>query len=56
LDENETWQIEAIDPRDLASLVRAAIKERLDRGQYAAVLAQELETRQDVLSRLGLAR
>jgi hypothetical protein len=56
LDENETWQIEAIDPRDLASLVRAAIEERLDRGQYAAVLAQELETRQDVLSRLGLAR
>jgi hypothetical protein len=54
-DGNETWQIEAIDPRELAAIVRAAIEERLDHEQYAAVLAQELETRQDVLSRLGLA-
>ena len=52
---NETWQIEAIDPRDLAAIVRTAIEERLDREQYAAVLAQELETRQHVFSRLGLA-
>jgi hypothetical protein len=50
----ETWQLEALDPRELANLVRAAIKERLDRAHYEAVLAEEGAARQAVLSRLGL--
>jgi hypothetical protein len=50
----ETWQLEALGPRELANLVRAAIKERLDRAHYEAVLAEEGAARQAVLSRLGL--
>ena len=51
---NETWQIEALDPRELANIVRSAIEQRLDRAVYEAVLAEETEARQTVLSRLGL--
>jgi hypothetical protein len=48
----ETWQAEALDPRTLAEIVTAAIEERIDRELYEAVLEEEEEARQDVLSRL----
>jgi hypothetical protein len=53
-DGHETWQLEALDPRELAHIVRAVIEGRLDRTQYEAVLAEEGKARQAVLSRLGL--
>jgi hypothetical protein len=54
-DGNRTFQLEALDPRTLASIVRGAIDERLDMAAYEAVLAAEEKARQEVLSRLGLA-
>jgi len=51
---NETWQLEALDPRELANIVRSAIEQRLDHALYQAVLAEETEARQAALSRLGL--
>jgi hypothetical protein len=51
---NETYQAEALDPRDLANIVRQAIESRLDMAAYHRVLAEEQEARQDVLSRMGL--
>lgn len=51
-DGQETWQAEALDPRTLADIVRAAIEERIDREVCEAVLEEEEEARQDVLSRL----
>jgi hypothetical protein len=50
---NETWQIEALDPVDLAQIVRTAIDERIDREIYEAFLADEKKARLVVLSRLG---
>jgi hypothetical protein len=49
---NETWQAEALDPRTLADIVTAAIEQRIDRAIYEAVLEEEEEARQGVLSRL----
>jgi hypothetical protein len=51
---NETYQAEALDPRDLADIVRSAVEAQLDRALYEAVLLEEHEARQAVLSRLGL--
>jgi hypothetical protein len=48
----ETWQAEALDPRTLAAIVAAAIDERIDREIYEAMIEEEEEARQDVLSRL----
>jgi hypothetical protein len=53
--DSETWQLEALDPGDLARLVREAIETRLDLGLYEAVLREETESRQGVISRLGLS-
>ena len=53
--DTETWQVEALDPNDLARLLEEAILARLDRGIYEAVLAEQEETRQDVLSLLGMS-
>jgi hypothetical protein len=50
---NETWQIEALDPRELANIVRMAIEGRLDRAIFDEVIAQEEDIRQAVLSQLG---
>jgi hypothetical protein len=52
---NETFQAEALDPADLAEIVRTAIEARIDRRIYEEVLAEEREARQAVLSRLGVA-
>jgi hypothetical protein len=51
---DETYQVEAIDPRELARILTEAITTRLDRPVYDAVLAAELEARQDVISRRDL--
>jgi hypothetical protein len=53
---SETWQLKALDPRELAGLVRAAIDERMDLNTYEIVLAEEAKARLDVLSRLGSRR
>jgi hypothetical protein len=53
-DGDETYQAEALDPLDLARIVNEAITTRLDRAVYEAVLADERDPRQDVISRLGL--
>lgn len=45
-DGNETWQLEALDPHDLAEIVRGAIEARLDRALYGRVLAEEEHARQ----------
>jgi len=37
-DGNETWQAEALDPRNLADIVRGAIEKRVDRAAYHRVL------------------
>jgi hypothetical protein len=50
---NETWQIEALDPRELANIVRTAIEARLDRAIFHEVIAEEQDIRQAVLSQLG---
>jgi len=49
---DETWQCEALDPRDLAAILREAIESRIDFEIYESVLADEEKTRQDVISRL----
>jgi hypothetical protein len=54
-DGNETYQAEALDPRDLAAIVRDAIQARLDRAIYEAILVEEEKARQDVLLRLDRA-
>jgi hypothetical protein len=53
-DGDETWQLEALDPADLAEILRTAIEERIDWQTYRGVLADEEKARQDVLSRLRL--
>jgi hypothetical protein len=52
-DSNETWQLEALDPRDLARIVGIAIEERIDRATYEAVLTDEQKARLALLSWLG---
>jgi hypothetical protein len=49
---NETWQAEALDPRTLAEILTAAIEQRFDRALHEAVLEEEREARQVVISRL----
>jgi hypothetical protein len=49
---NETWQAEALDPRILADIVSTGIERRIDRRIYEAVLNDEKEARQTVLSQL----
>ena len=49
----ETWQAEALDPNDLASILRAAIEDRLDRGMYQAILTEEAALRRELLSRFA---
>jgi hypothetical protein len=51
---NKTWHIEALDPRELANIVRIAIEGRLDGVRYEQVLKGQIKARQAVLSRLGL--
>jgi hypothetical protein len=46
-------QAEALDPNDLADILRAAIEERLDRGMYQAILAEEAALRRELLSRFA---
>jgi hypothetical protein len=52
--DTETWQLEALDPADLAAILRRTIEARLDRAVYDQVLRDEAKSRQGVLSRLGL--
>jgi hypothetical protein len=52
-DGDETWQAEALDPRDLADIVRGAIEKRVDRAAYARILEDEAVARLAVLDRLG---
>lgn len=54
-DGTETWQLEALDPHDLAEIVCGAIEARLDRDLYDRVVAEERQARRGVLLRLGLA-
>jgi hypothetical protein len=54
-DGTETWQLEALDPHDLAEIVCGAIEARLDRDLYDRVVAKERRARRGVLLRLGLA-
>jgi hypothetical protein len=51
--DSETWQAEALDPSDLAEIVRDAIEDRFAYGTYRAVLAQEERLRRELLNRLG---
>jgi hypothetical protein len=55
-DGDETWQAEALDPRDLADIVRGAIEKRIDRAAYERVLEEEGVARFAVLNRLGRRR
>jgi hypothetical protein len=48
----ETCQAEAIAPDDLATILRDAIEERLDRTAYNKVLRAESKARRDLKSRL----
>jgi hypothetical protein len=48
-----TWQLEALPPDELARIVRQAIEDRLDRKAYDDMLAEEVEVREEVLSRLA---
>jgi hypothetical protein len=50
----ETYQAEAIDPRDLARIVEEAIAGGLDRSAYKTMLEAEAKARSGVISRLGL--
>jgi hypothetical protein len=56
VDGDETWQAEALDPRDLADIVRDAIEKRVDRPAYERVLEEEGVARVAVLNRLGRRR
>ena len=53
---SDTYQAEALDPQDLAEIVRAAIETKLERTLYENILAQEQEARRAVLSQLRRAR
>lgn len=51
--DTETWQAEALDPRELAGVLGQAIEERFDRDAYATVLREEDEIRGSLMSRFG---
>jgi hypothetical protein len=51
--DTETWQAEALDPNDLADILRAAIEDRLDHGMYQAILTEEAALRRELLSRFA---
>jgi hypothetical protein len=53
-DEHGNVQAEAIDPKELARIVREAIEQRMDMKVYRRVLKQEREVRHAVLQRLGV--
>jgi hypothetical protein len=55
-DGDETWQAEALDPRDLADIIHDAIEKRVDRAAYERVLEEEGAARLAVLNRLGRRR
>jgi hypothetical protein len=44
--DSETWQLEALDPADLAAILRHTIEARLDRAVYDQVLRDEAKSRQ----------
>jgi hypothetical protein len=50
--DSETWQAEALDPNDLAQILKDAIEERFAWGEYRATLAREAKLRQELLARL----
>jgi hypothetical protein len=52
-DGDNTWQAEALDPRDLADIVRGAVETRLDRAANERVLEDEAVARLAVLERLS---
>jgi hypothetical protein len=51
--DTETWQCEALDPNDLAQILRDAIESRLYWGQYKMTLARERHVRRQLLERLA---
>jgi hypothetical protein len=53
INKNLTWQAEALDPPELAGIVRAAIDARFNRDAYEFALRPEQEVRRQVLARLG---
>jgi hypothetical protein len=50
---DDTYQAEALDPRDLADIIRDAVLSDWDEPAYQRVLAAEREARQAVISRLS---
>jgi hypothetical protein len=48
----ETVQAEALDPRDLAGIVREAIEAHFDMGEYDRVVEREVGERARLLERL----
>jgi hypothetical protein len=55
--DTETWQAEALDPNDLAQIVRGAIESRIWRHRYRLTMAQEAIARRELIARLdGLGR
>jgi hypothetical protein len=48
----DTWQLEALAPDDLAAIVRDAIISRFDDDTYQGVLAEEEEIKEQILRRL----
>jgi hypothetical protein len=51
--DTETWQCEALDPNDLADILREAIEQRLYWGQYKITLARERHQRRRLIERLA---
>lgn len=54
--DTETWQLEALDPADLAAILRQSIEARRDRAVYDQVLRDEAKSRQGVLARIELVQ
>jgi len=50
---HKTFQVEALDPRDIAEIVRRAIEESLDRDTCRHALTEEEAAQQAVLARFG---
>jgi hypothetical protein len=51
----DSYQAEALDPSDLADIVKQAIESRLDMDAWRGVLAAEPAARREVMARLGLS-
>jgi hypothetical protein len=49
----ETWQAEALDPNDLAEILRDAIEKQLDHDVYRAGRAEEGQIRRELLARFS---